>query len=197
MSKPSLPPPDGGNESLLVIGGCRSGKSRYAEQWAESQPAETRIYVATCVPHDAEMQDRVAQHRRRRSAARWQTVEEPMHPAEVIRTRAAPGCVVLVDCLTLWITNLLLDSENADLEGPIAALRDSLREAGGPVVLVSNEVGTGIVPENALARRFRDAAGLVNQKVAAAADRVVWMVAGIPVTVKPAADRKPNRTGSP
>lgn len=186
MSIESLHPPNGASASVLVIGGCRSGKSRYALHWAESLAVAQRIFVATCVPRDEEMQDRVAMHRRQRSSGRWQTVEEPLRLAETIHSYAAPDNVVLVDCLTLWLNNLLLETEADALDGPFSELTRALAQARGPVILVSNEVGTGIVPENALARRFRDTAGLMNQRVAAAAARVVWMVAGIPVTVKPA-----------
>ena len=170
----------------LVIGGCRSGKSRHALEIAEQINARRQVFVATCQPGDDEMHRRVQQHRRQRSD-RWQTVEEPLELAKVIGTWAAPQSIVLIDCLTMWISNFLLESEDNDPQGTITrtdGLVEALQKAAGPVILVTNEVGAGIVPENQLARRFRDAAGSVNQQVAAVAARVVWMVAGIPVKVK-------------
>lgn len=192
MSTESLPPVKRDSSCMLVIGGCRSGKSRFAQATAESLAVGQRIFVATCIARDEEMQARVAAHRLQRNPARWQTVEEPLALAAVIRSRAAPNRVILVDCLTLWVTNLLMISENTDLQAAVDELIRALQDVRGPVILVSNEVGTGIVPENALARKFRDAAGMANQAVAAVADRVIWMVAGIPVTVKPAADDRPE-----
>lgn len=170
----------------LVIGGCRSGKSRYALETAEKINADRQVFVATCQPHDEEMRRRVQQHRRQRSK-RWVTVEEPLELPEVIETHASPDTAVLVDCLTLWTSNLLLrfaDSRPEEVSVRSERMAAALQAAGGPVVLVSNEVGTGIVPENRLSRMFRDAAGLVNQQVAAVATTVVWMVAGIPVKIK-------------
>lgn len=192
MSTESSPPVRHDNSCMLVIGGCRSGKSRFAQATAEALAVQQRIFVATCIAQDEEMQARVAAHRLQRNPGRWQTVEEPLALAAAIRSRAAPDCVILVDCLTLWVTNLLMAPENTDLHAAVDELIRALQGVRGPVILVSNEVGTGIVPENALARRFRDAAGMANQAVAAIADRVVWMVAGIPVTVKPAADDRPD-----
>jgi adenosylcobinamide kinase/adenosylcobinamide-phosphate guanylyltransferase len=174
----------------LVIGGCRSGKSRHAQQLAE-EAAPRRIYVATCVPRDPEMHDRVRRHRKARDDS-WQTLESPLDLTGVIREQARPGVSLLVDCLTLWVTNLLLEAGEPDAGRVETAARDlvaGLGAAKGPVFLVSNEVGQGIVPGNALARSFRDCAGLINQEVAAAAGRVVWMVAGIPVVVKPSGGR--------
>ena len=145
-----------------------------------------QIFIATCQPRDEEMRQRVQQHRRQRSD-RWTTVEEPIELPESIQAHASPDTVVLVDCLTLWISNLLLrfgDDRPAEVADRSERLAGVLRESDGPVVLVSNEVGTGIVPENRLARMFRDASGAVNQQVASVAASVTWMVAGIPVKVK-------------
>jgi adenosylcobinamide kinase/adenosylcobinamide-phosphate guanylyltransferase len=168
----------------LVIGGCRSGKSEQALALAESLASAERVFVATCVPNDEEMKDRVARHRRDRSAT-WTTVEEPLDLAAAVARHARPGRVLLVDCLTLWISNLMAVSEDADvLRGRADELVRALEESRCPVVLVSNEVGCGIVPENRLARLFRDVVGWTNQAVATCAERVVWCVAGIPVTVK-------------
>jgi adenosylcobinamide kinase/adenosylcobinamide-phosphate guanylyltransferase len=163
----------------LVLGGARSGKSRYAEATVMATPAPW-IYVATAEPFDDEMKARIAEHRGRRGG-QWQTVEAPLDLAGAI-AGAPPAATLLVDCLTLWLNNLIfkkrdIDTETGRLEAAIAA-----RQA--PAVLVSNEVGSGIVPENAEARRFRDLQGRLNQQIAARADRVVLLVAGLPLVVK-------------
>jgi len=163
----------------LVLGGARSGKSRYAETLVEALPAPW-IYVATAEALDGEMRTRIAIHQARRDA-RWRTMEVSRALPEALDDMPAGG-TVLVDCLTLWLTNLLLD--DADIPAAIERLEESLRRPAGPIVLVSNEVGLGIVPEHALARRFRDEAGRLHQRVAALADHVVLMVAGIPMVVK-------------
>jgi adenosylcobinamide kinase/adenosylcobinamide-phosphate guanylyltransferase len=168
---------------ILVIGGCRSGKSGHALNLANQIPGN-KIFMATCKPHDKEMQERVLLHKKQRSRA-WTTLEVPIHLPEEIDKNSQEENVILVDCLTLWISNLML--ENNDQQNMDASIRNlvrSLEKASCPIILVSNEVGTGIVPENALARRFRDIAGFTNQKVAACTDSVIWMVAGIPVGVK-------------
>lgn len=176
----------------LVIGGCRSGKSAHAQLLAEKS-APKRIYVATCVPRDPEMQERVRRHQKDRDAS-WSTIETPVDISGVIREHAESGTVLLVDCLTLWITNLLLDAGTVEaVEEQAAVLVNALAGAQGPVILVSNEVGQGIVPENRLARQFRDLAGHVNQVVAGCADQVIWMVAGIPVTIKSPVDSGSGR----
>ena len=174
-------------QNTLVIGGCRSGKSGQALKLAESYDLNHRVYIATCVPHDEEMRYRVTRHQAERGN-RWSTVEEPLRVPEVIESSCSPDTVLLVDCLTLWVTNLIMDTDKQDPEQflePTQRLVQSLVKAKGPVILVSNEVGTGIVPENRLARLFRDTAGSINQAVAETADSVLWMVAGIPVKVKP------------
>jgi adenosylcobinamide kinase / adenosylcobinamide-phosphate guanylyltransferase len=163
----------------LVLGGARSGKSRYAEGLIEALPSPW-IYVATAEAHDAEMTERIATHRSRRGSG-WQTIEAPHDLA--LRLAAAPaGASVLVDCLTLWLSNRML--AEADVETEADDLEAVLNRRAGATVLVSNEVGFGIVPDNALARRFRDLQGRLNQRVAACADRVILMVAGLPLTVK-------------
>ena len=167
---------------LLVLGGARSGKSRYAQQRAEALAGE-RVFVATAQALDAEMAERIARHRSDRGD-RWHTIEAPLALAPVIVAEASADRVLLVDCLTLWVSNLLL--ADRPIEPAIAELRAALAAARGPVILVANEVGLGIVPDNALARRFRDAAGRVNQAVAAAADEVQFLAAGLPLTLKPA-----------
>jgi adenosylcobinamide kinase/adenosylcobinamide-phosphate guanylyltransferase len=171
-------------EVIFVIGGCRSGKSRQALETAAGMPGDHKTFIATCIPRDDEMQQRVEQHQKERSLI-WRTVEAPIHLPQAIVEQSRQADVVLVDCLTLWISNLMLELE--DDRKILACLPDltrALRSAHCPVVLVSNEVGTGIVPENQLSRRFRDLVGSTNQAVARQADRVVWMVAGIPVKIK-------------
>jgi adenosylcobinamide kinase/adenosylcobinamide-phosphate guanylyltransferase len=171
-------------EIVFVIGGCRSGKSTYAMQTAERVPAEQKIFIATCVPQDDEMKRRVARHQKERSQ-NWVTVEAPLNLPEAIRQNSRSGDVILVDCLTLWVSNLLMETgDESKIEETISQFINAIEKAAGPIVLVSNEVGTGIVPENALARQYRDIIGRVNQDVAKTAGRVIWMVAGIPVTVK-------------
>ena len=163
----------------LVLGGARSGKSRHAERLVEAVPGPW-TYIATAQAFDGEMRDRIALHRDRRGPG-WHTVDAPLDLAAAIAT-ASTGGAVLVDCLTLWLTNVMLAERDPAAES--LALVAACRQAPGPLVLVGNEVGLGIVPDNALARRFRDAAGWLHQDLAAAADRVVFMVAGLPMQVK-------------
>lgn len=163
----------------FVLGGARSGKSRRAEALVEAAPPPW-IYVATAQAFDAEMEARIAEHRARRPAG-WITRDAPLDLPEAIRAAPA-GAPILVDCLTLWVTNLILSERDVTAAG--AALEAACLDAPGPVVLVSNEVGLGIVPDNALARRFRDEAGRLHQRLAARADRVEFMVAGLPMRVK-------------
>ncbi len=164
----------------LVLGGARSGKSRYAERMVEAAAA-VGTYCATAQAGDAEMAARIAAHRARRGAF-WRTVEEPRAIAAVIAAEAADARPLLIDCLSLWLSNLML--ANAALEEESERLYAALRLANGPVVLVANEVGMGLVPETALGRRFRDAAGFLNQQIAAFADRVVFVAAGLPLVLK-------------
>ena len=163
----------------LVLGGARSGKSRYAESLITALPAPW-IYIATAQACDAEMAERIAAHRRRRATG-WRTVEAPHEVATAI-AQSPPALPVLVDCLTLWLSNRML--ADADADGEFTQVEAALDARAGPAVLVSNEVGSGIVPENALARRFRDAQGRLNARVAARAGRVVLLVAGLPLVVK-------------
>jgi adenosylcobinamide kinase/adenosylcobinamide-phosphate guanylyltransferase len=176
-------------EVTLVTGGARGGKSGYAQRLAESQPG-ARAFVATCPVLDEEMAARIARHRADRAGRGWQTVEEPLHLAGALdRLHDVP--VVLIDCLTLWVNNLLWRAEEGGerlaeegLTPELDRLAAALAAHRGHVILVTNEVGWGIVPDNEVARRFRDLAGRVNQRVAALADRVVLMVSGCPVAVK-------------
>ena len=171
-------------ETIFIIGGCRSGKSRHALELAKKFSGTKRIFIATCMPLDDEMKERIDRHKKERDKS-WKTIEAPVELPEVINEKSREGDVILVDCLTLWINNILMETESTDrIDDHIQKLITVLKEAECPVILVSNEVGAGIVPENRLARLFRDYAGFVNQKVAECADRVIWMVAGISVTIK-------------
>jgi len=163
----------------LVIGGARSGKSTLAETLVTAT-ARPRRYIATAEAWDDEMRARIARHLQERGPA-WTTVEAPLDLAAALAD-ADPGEVVLVDCATLWLTNHLLADH--DLEGEAAALIAALLSCKAPVVIVSNEVGWGIVPDNALGRRFRDAQGRLNQGLAQTADLVVTVIAGLPLVLK-------------
>jgi adenosylcobinamide kinase/adenosylcobinamide-phosphate guanylyltransferase len=167
-----------GARLTLVIGGARSGKSRYAESLIAALPPPW-IYVATAQPLDAEMAERIAAHRSRRGPD-WIAIESPCDLAGALaKHRDVPA---LIDCLTLWLSNLMLT--DADIETESERLEHFLRERTAPVAMVANEVGSGIVPDNPFGRRFRDQQGLLNQRMAALADRVVLMVAGLPLSVK-------------
>lgn len=172
-------PQDGGGNITLILGGARSGKSRYAERLIESEPAPW-IYLATAEARDSEMERRIAEHRARRDR-RWQTIEAPHDLAGALSALPSRSAV-LVDCLTLWLSNRLL--ADADIDREIEGLERALASHDGAVAVVSNDVGSGIVPDNALARRFRDLQGVLNQRIAAKASRVVLMVAGLPLAVK-------------
>ena len=163
----------------LVLGGARSGKSRYAEGLITALPSPW-IYVATAEAGDAEMAERIAMHRAQRGSG-WQVIEAPHDLARALAAAPA-GAPVLVDCLTIWLSNRMLAGPDAAAE--LAHLEEALDRRLGPVVLVSNEVGFGIVPDNALARRFRDLQGRLNQRIAKRADRVVLVVAGLPLMLK-------------
>jgi|SRR5580658_8417232 adenosyl cobinamide kinase/adenosyl cobinamide phosphate guanylyltransferase len=162
----------------LVLGGARSGKSRYAESLIAMLPPSW-LYVATAEASDEEMAVRISAHRARRGPD-WQTVEAPRHLVAALQKAGATP--VLVDCLTLWLANLML--ADIDIEVETAHLERALAAAAAPVVLVANEVGFGIVPDYPLGRKFRDLQGTLNQRLAARADRVVLMVAGLPLALK-------------
>lgn len=162
----------------LVLGGARSGKSRYAESLIAALPPPW-TYLATAEAGDAEMAARIAAHRARRGP-QWRTIEAPRDLAAGLNScQTAP---VLVDCLTLWLSNLML--ADADIEAEMVLLEQTLSAAFAPIVLVANEVGSGIVPNNPLGRRFRDRQGVLNQRMAVRADRVVLVVAGLPLAIK-------------
>ena len=178
----------------LILGGQRSGKSRRGEAlaaaWLAEAPAHRAVLLATGEAHDEEMRERIARHRADRAARvpRLETVEEPLHIGEALRTLDDPQTLVVVDCLTLWLTNHLMP----EMEGPmpsavseqIDALLAALGEARGPVVLIGNEIGLGVIPLGREVRAFVDALGFLNQRVAAACDRVTLMVAGLPLVLK-------------
>jgi adenosylcobinamide kinase/adenosylcobinamide-phosphate guanylyltransferase len=167
----------------LILGGVRSGKSRLAEARARASGARI-IYVATAVAGgDAELDARIAQHRARRPAA-WQLIEEPVGLARVLRHHAVTGCCVVVECLTLWLTNLLCAPDPQALAREREALLEALPTFGGDLILVSNETGLGVVPLGALSRRFVDESGALHQALAALCDRVTHVVAGLPLTLK-------------
>ncbi len=169
----------------FVIGGCRSGKSAFALDEADKVKGDKKIFIATSVSTDPEMEKRVKKHQNERGKE-WHTVEEPVKIYETINQYSKDASVILVDCLTIWVSNLLLNSFDHDkLDNALKNFENSLELCRCPLFFVSNEVGTGIVPENHLAREFRDFAGLVNQRMAKAADRVVMTVAGIDVQIKP------------
>ncbi|MGE8358962.1 bifunctional adenosylcobinamide kinase/adenosylcobinamide-phosphate guanylyltransferase [Pseudomonas sp.] len=166
----------------LILGGARSGKSRLAERRAaESGLAVT--YIATSQPLDGEMSARVRQHRERRPA-HWALVEEPLELARVLREHAAADRCLLVDCLTLWVTNLLMLEDDARLQAERDALLAVLADLPGRVILVSNETGLGVVPMGELTRRYVDEAGWLHQAVAERCQRVVFTVAGLPMLLK-------------
>ena len=163
----------------LILGGARSGKSALAERRA-AESGLAVAYLATAQAHDDEMRGRITHHRQRRPA-QWLTLEEPLALADVLRAHAAPGRLLLVDCLTLWLSNLML---GPGLEPQRGALLDCLPVLPGRVILVSNEVGWGIVPVNDLARAFADEQGRLNQAVAALCERVTLVAAGLPLELK-------------
>jgi adenosylcobinamide kinase / adenosylcobinamide-phosphate guanylyltransferase len=168
----------GSPEITLILGGARSGKSRYAESLIAASPPPW-TYVATAQAGDAEMAARISAHRSRRGA-QWRTIEAPTELAEALAlSHTLP---TLVDCLTLWLSNLMLAEADIDIE--VARLERALAAAAAPLVVVANEVGSGIVPEYPLGRRFRDLQGNLNQRIAARADRVILMVAGLPLALK-------------
>ena len=170
--------------NTLILGGCRSGKSSHALALANQVPGNKKIFIATSVPTDGEMQERVEKHVKERGDS-WDTAEVPVDIPEKIERLAPDVDVILVDCLTLWVSNLLYNGfDSQGILEKTNVLTTVLKNTACPVILVSNEVGSGIVPENELARKFRDMAGFVNQRVADAVERVTLVVAGIPMVIK-------------
>lgn len=173
---PSLP------RSILVLGGARSGKSGYAERLiaaAPMAPGKQPLYIATAQALDDEMAERIRRHRESRGAS-WDTIEAPLDLAGALA--ANNGRAMMVDCLTLWLSNLL--HANKDVAAERERLVTTVAGLAGPVALIANEVGLGIVPDNALARRFRDEAGWLNQALAQVCERVIFMAAGLPLVMK-------------
>lgn len=174
---------------VLVTGGSRSGKSTYAQQLAEGLSGR-RAFVATCPPIDEELRVRIQRHQEARRGADWQTIEEPIDLIGAVK-KGREYEVLLIDCLTLWINNLMYEAEQqgqqieeAEIERSCTDLLEACSEHPGTVILVTNEVGMGIVPDNPLSRRYRDLVGRCNQVVGAAADAVILLVSGIPLTLK-------------
>ncbi|EQB17002.1 bifunctional adenosylcobinamide kinase/adenosylcobinamide-phosphate guanylyltransferase [Sphingobium lactosutens] len=165
---------------LLCLGGARSGKSRYAQQRAEVGEGAP-VFIATAQPFDDEMHARIARHRADRDG-RWHCIEAPLDLAPAIDALSGQGKIVLVDCLTLWLSNLLLAGKPFEAEATI--LTQAVARFDGTIILVANEVGWGIVPDNALARKFRDDAGRLNQHMASICDEVMLVVAGLPLRLK-------------
>lgn len=165
----------------LILGGARSGKSALAEKFARDGGREV-VYVATAEAGDDEMRTRIAHHRARRPAE-WSCVEEPLALATALEIHARADRTILVDCLTLWLSNVL-HAGDARFESERAALLDALPKLSGEILLVGNEVGLGVVPMGALSRRFVDEAGRLNQSIAAVAERVLFVAAGLPVAMK-------------
>lgn len=166
----------------LILGGARSGKSTLALRRA-SDTGKPVVWIATAQARDEEMQERITRHRAERPA-HWQTIEEPLYLASTLRRIARADYCLVVDCLTLWLTNLLLAEDATLLEREAAALLEVLPKLPGQIFLVTNEVGLGIVPDNALARRFRDEAGRLNQVLAACCTHVTFVAAGLPLALK-------------
>lgn len=164
-----------------MLGGARSGKSAFAEGLVRSTGL-ARFYLATAEAGDGEMDMRIARHRADRASRDWKTVEEPLDLRARLQDLAAPERCILVDCLTLWISNLMMAERNVTAEGE--RLTAALDRLAGPVVLVSNEIGLGIVPDNRMARAFRDHAGRLHQAIAAMAEEVYFVAAGLPLKMK-------------
>jgi adenosylcobinamide kinase/adenosylcobinamide-phosphate guanylyltransferase len=166
----------------LILGGARSGKSALAERLA-GESGQAVVYIATAQAHDAEMAARIAHHRERRPA-HWESVEEPLALADTLRAHARADRCVLVDCLTLWLSNLLGDADDKRLGREREALLDVLPGLPGELLFVSNEVGLGVVPMGELTRRFVDEAGRLHQAMAARCERVLFVAAGLPLPLK-------------
>ncbi len=173
-----------GEKTCLVLGGAKSGKSTYALKLAESYPPP-RLFVATAQPFDDEMKEKIRLHRQQRKD-RWDTVEEPLEVAAVIKKHSENYGVILLDCITLWISNLMLDEDIRfyDFQKILEELLVAIRTSNCPVIVVSNEVGMGIVPDTSVGRKFREFAGFANQELAKTMNEVVFCVAGLPLHLK-------------
>ena len=188
--------PESFSRSELILGGQRSGKSRRAERlarlWLDARATHRAVLIATAQPWDEEMRERIARHQRDRAerVPGMATVEAPRALAEALLAHSAPHTLVVVDCLTLWLTNLMMPAEGdpadpADASAFTQALLRAIAAAAGPVVLVGNEIGLGVIPLGRETRAFVDALGALNQSVAQACERVTFMAAGLPLTLKP------------
>lgn len=172
-----------GKRMIFITGGCRSGKSRYALDYA-NQHFSRKLYLATSEILDEEMARRVENHKRMRGPE-WQTVEEPLQIADKIRQYGDQTEIILLDCLTLWMSNLLMKSDDDEtIIAEVDRLIEAIRECQCTLLIVSNEVGMGIVPAESLSRRFRDLSGMTNQRIAEAAGTVIFMVSGVPLFLK-------------
>ena len=171
-----------GKKTILITGGARSGKSKYAENRSAALGSR-RLYIATAEAKDEEMAQRIAEHRQHRGGD-WITIEEPMELSATLQSQQGQVDCAMVDCLTIWLSNLLLRHDSKNAKEKVTELLATLPRLDFHLVLVTNEVGWGIVPDNPLARQFRDLAGWTHQRIAAAVNEVVLMVAGIPMTVK-------------
>jgi adenosylcobinamide kinase/adenosylcobinamide-phosphate guanylyltransferase len=172
-----------GKKMIFITGGCRSGKSRFALNYA-NQHSTKKLYLATCERLDEEMAQRIEDHKKIRGPE-WQTVEEPIKVADKIRKYGNVVDVILLDCLTLWLSNLLMRRMNdPEIIDEINRLIDTIKQSQTSLILVSNEVGMGIVPADPLSRRFRDLSGMMNQRMAEIMDTVIFMVSGIPIFLK-------------
>lgn len=169
-------------EIILITGGARSGKSRYAEQRALEMSGKP-LYVATAEAQDEEMTQRIAEHRKRRGA-QWRTIEEPLELTRALVAQVGKTDCALVDCLTLWVSNLLIRRDEKYATEKVEELIEKLPHLDFCLVFVTNEVGSGVVPDNSLARTFRDVAGWTSQRIARAANEVILMVAGMPIIAK-------------
>ena len=167
----------------FVLGGCRSGKSKYALTFANTHWQPPKCFIATSEPLDHEMQTRITNHQKERGPD-WHTIERPINICDTIINESHKYSGMLLDCVTLWINNLMCrDMDELSIKNQIAQLLETLKKTKCPILIVSNEVGLGIVPDNAMARLYRDLVGYANQQIAAISDEVVFMVAGIPMTL--------------
>jgi adenosylcobinamide kinase/adenosylcobinamide-phosphate guanylyltransferase len=172
-----------GKKLIFITGGCRSGKSQFALDYA-NRHFRKKLYLATCEALDEEIVKRIEDHKKRRGLD-WQTVEEPIKITEAIRRHENDMEVILLDCITLWLSNLLMRQESDhEIMNEVSRLMDTIKQGQTSFIFVSNEVGMGIVPVEPLGRRFRDLSGMANQKIAEAAQTVIFMVSGIPIFLK-------------
>ena len=168
---------------IFVTGGCRSGKSQFALDYA-NRHFHKKLYLATCEALDEEMAKRIEDHKKKRGLE-WQTVEEPIKVSEAIRQYGNNVEVILLDCITLWLSNLLMrQKSDHEIMNEVSTLVDTVKQCQTSFIFVSNEVGMGLVPVEPLGRRFRDLSGMTNQRIAELADRVVLMVSGMPISLK-------------